>query len=100
MHELMHDAGIGSSRDPINMIEKGLKKINEDILRLMFILLQIDEIKAKVDVLVKRSHTLQVSCEILNNNIYSFSNLQFIIIYDDELIKYALYLQYFQPLIL
>ena len=74
VHELMHDVGIGSSLDPINMIEKGLKKINEDILRLVFILLQIDEIKAKVDVLVKRLHTLQVSCRILNHNINSFSN--------------------------
>ena len=75
VHDFMHDADIGSSLETIKVGEKGLKKINEDILRLLFIVLQTDEIKAKVDVLVKRSHTLQVSCEILNNNINSFSNL-------------------------
>ena len=74
VHELMHDASIGYSLESIKMIEKGLKNINEDIICLLFIVLQTDEIKAKVDVLVKRSHTLQVSCEILNNNINSFSN--------------------------
>ena len=73
--ELMRDARIGSSLDMINMIEKTLRKINEDILHFLFIQLQTYEIKAKVDVLVKRLHTLQVSCEILNNNINSFSNL-------------------------
>ena len=75
VHELMCDASIGYSLESIKMIEKGLKKINEDILRLLFIVLQTDEIKAKVDVSVKRLHTLQVSYEILNNNINSFSNL-------------------------
>ena len=75
VHELMRDASIGYSLESIKMIEKGLKKINEDILRLVFILLQIDEIKAKVDVLVKRSHVLQVSWRILNHNINSFSAL-------------------------
>ena len=73
--ELMRDAGIGSSLDPIKMIEKALKTINEDIIRLLFIVSQTDEIKAKVDVLVKRSHALQLSCGILNHNINSFSTL-------------------------
>ena len=75
MDELMRNAGIGSSLDPIKMIEKALKKINEDIFRLLFIVPQTNEIKAKVDVLVKRSHALQVSCEILNHNINSYSTL-------------------------
>ena len=57
------------------MIEKALRKNNEDILCLLFIQPQIDEIKAKVDVFVNRLHALQVSCEILNNNINSFSTL-------------------------
>ena len=35
--ELLHNVGIGSSLDPIKMIEKALRKINEDILRLLFI---------------------------------------------------------------
>ena len=74
MDEMMHDAVIDSSLEPINMIEKGMKKINDDILRLLFILLQRDEIKYNVDILVKRSHTLHVSCGILNHNINSFSN--------------------------
>ena len=71
--ELMCDAGNCSSLYSIKMIEKALKKINEDFLYLLFIVLQTDEIKAKVDVLVKRSHTLQVSCGILNININSSS---------------------------
>ena len=69
MHELFHDADIGSSLDLIKMIYKALKKINEDIFRLLFIVPQTDEIKSKVNVLVKRSHALQLGCEILNHNI-------------------------------
>ena len=71
----MHDAGIGSSPDSIKMIEKALKKINEDILNFLFIVPQIDEIKTKIDVLVKRMHALQVSYRILNHNINSFKTL-------------------------
>ena len=40
--DLMRDAGIGSSLDPITMIEKDLKKINQDVLRLLFIVSQTD----------------------------------------------------------
>ena len=75
MHELLHNVDIGSSLDPVKVIEKTLKKINEDILHLLFIILQTDDIKAKVEVLVKRSHALQVSCGILNHNINSFRTL-------------------------
>ena len=71
----MRDVGIGSSLDPIKMIEKPMKKNNEDILRLLFIQPQKDEIRAKVYFLVKRSHALKISCGILNHNINSFSNL-------------------------
>ena len=71
----MQDDGIGSSLDPIKMIEKALKKINEDILHLLFIVPPTDAIKAKADVLVKRLHALQVSCGILNHNISSFCTL-------------------------
>ena len=67
--DLMRDVGIGSSLDLIKMIEKALKKINEDILRLLFIILQTTEIKSKFEVLVKRSHSLQISRRILNHNI-------------------------------
>ena len=73
--ELMHDDGIGSSLDLIKMIENALKKINEDILRLLFIQPRTYEIRAKVDVFVKRLHALEVSCGILNHNINSFSTL-------------------------
>ena len=75
MHELLHDADIGSSLDPVKVIEKTLKKINVDILRLLFIIPHTYEIKAKVEVLVKRYHALQVSCGILNHNINSFITL-------------------------
>ena len=64
--EIMHNADIGSSIDLIKMIEKTLKKINQDILLLLFIQPQTNEIKTKVDVLVKRSKYLKLSCRILN----------------------------------
>ena len=69
VHELLNDADIGSSLELVKVIEKTLKKIIVDILRLLFIIPQTDKIKAKVEVLVKRSHSLQVSCKILNHNI-------------------------------
>ena len=72
VNEIMHDAGIGYSLDPIKMIENILKKMNEDILHLLFIQPQTNEIKEKVDVLVKKSKALKVSCSILNYNINSF----------------------------
>ena len=75
VNEFLNDANIGSSLDPIKVIENPLKKINANILRLLFIISQKDEIKAKVDVLVKRSHALKVSCRILNNNINSFRTI-------------------------
>ena len=71
----MHDVVIGSSLDPINMIGKTLREINEDILHLLFIQPHTYEIRAKFDVFVKRSHALEVSCGILNHNINSFSTL-------------------------
>ena len=73
--ELMCDVVIGSSLEPINMIGKTFREINEDILRLLFIQPQTYEIRAKVDVFVNRSHDLEVSCGILNHNINSFSTL-------------------------
>ena len=75
VNELLNDADNGSSLDLVKVIEKTLKKFNTDILCLLFIILQTDEIKAKVELLVKRSHALQVSCEILNHNINSFRTL-------------------------
>ena len=75
VNELLNDVDIGSYLDLVKVIEKTLKKFNTDILCLLFIILQTDEIKAKVEVLVKRSHALQVSCGILNHNISSFRTL-------------------------
>ena len=75
VHELLHDGYIGSSLDPIKVIEKTLKKINKYILRLLLIILQTYEIKAKVEVLVKRSEALKLSYRTLNHNINSFRNL-------------------------
>ena len=64
--EIMRDIDIGSSLDPIKMIDKTLKKINEDILRIVFIQPQTNKIREKVDVLVKRSKALKVSYRIFN----------------------------------
>ena len=75
MNELLNGADLGSSLDPIKVIEKTLKKMNVDIHHILFIIPQIDEIKEKVEVLLKRSHALKVSCGILNNNINSFRTL-------------------------
>ena len=59
----------------VKVLEKTLKKINTDMLRLLFIIRQTYKIKAKVEVLLKRSQALKVSCGILNHNINSFSTL-------------------------
>ena len=76
MNELLNDANIDSSSlDLVKVIEKALKKINADIFHLLFNIVQTNEIKAKVEVLVKRSRALKVSHEILNHNINSFRNL-------------------------
>ena len=75
VNELLNDAENGSSIDPSKVTEKTLKKINVDIIRLLFIIPQTDEIKSKVEVLVKKSHALKVSCGILNHNINSFRTL-------------------------
>ena len=66
MDEIMHDVDIESSLYPIKMIDNTLKKLNEDILHPLFIQPQTNEIRAKVDVLVKISKALKVSCRILN----------------------------------
>ena len=65
VNELFNDVGIGSSIDPMRMLEKNLKKIHVDMLRLLFIILHIDEIKANVQVMMQRSQALKVSCRII-----------------------------------
>ena len=72
---LLNHTDIGSSLDLVKVIEKTLKKINADIICLLFIIPQMDDIKAKVEVLLKRSQSLKVSCRILNHNINSFRTL-------------------------
>lgn len=64
MDELLGNADIvDSSLDPVKLIENTLKKIIADILCLLFEILQTDEIKAKIEVLTKRSHALQILCD-------------------------------------
>ena len=75
VNELLNDVGIGSSLDQVKLLENTLKTIHVDVFRLLFIIPQTHEIKANVEVLVKRSHALQVSCRILNHNINSFKTL-------------------------
>ena len=53
MHELLHDADNGSSLDPVKVIEKTLKKFNAYILHLLFIIPQTEDIKSKVEVLIR-----------------------------------------------
>ena len=61
VNELLNDVDVGSFLDPIKVIEKTLKTINVNILRPLFIIPQIDEIKPKVEVLHKRSQALKLS---------------------------------------
>ena len=72
VHELFNDGDISYSINLIKVIKKTLKFFYSDILRTLFIIPQIGEIKAKVEVFVKKSHALQVSCGILTLNIKSF----------------------------
>ena len=73
--DFLNNVDIGSSLDPVKVIEKTLKNINVDIFCMLFIIPQTNKIKSKVEVLLKRSHSLQVSCRILNHNINSFITL-------------------------
>ena len=86
VNDLLNDADIGSSLELVKVIENTLKKINADMLCLLFIISQEDKIKAKVEVLHKRSQALKVSCKILNHNMNSFRTLYFLLLYDSELI--------------
>ena len=72
MNDLLNDVDIGSYLELVKVIENTLKKINADMLRLLIISPQTDEIKEKVEVFLKRSQDLKVSCAILSHNINSF----------------------------
>ena len=52
VNELLNDVDIGSSIDLVNLLDKTLKKIHVEMLRLLFIIPQTYEIKAKVQVLM------------------------------------------------
>ena len=52
VYELLNDVDIVSSIDPVKLIENTLKNIHADMLRLLFIIPQTYEIKAKVQVLM------------------------------------------------
>ena len=52
VNELLNDVDIGSSIDPVKVLEKTLKNIYADMFHMAFIIPQIDEIKAKVQVLI------------------------------------------------
>ena len=58
VHELLNDGDISYSIKLIKVIENTLKKFNVDILRMFLIIPQADEIKARVEELVKISHAL------------------------------------------
>ena len=64
VHELLNDADIGSSLDLVKLLKTTLKFFYADMLCLLFIIPQTDEIKAKVQLLMKISQYLKVSCRI------------------------------------
>ena len=52
VNELISDADIALSTNPIEMVRKSTTKINQEILRLMFIQPRTEEITARVDQLL------------------------------------------------
>jgi hypothetical protein len=64
--EIMCDDDITSSLNPFQMLKKSVKKINVEILRLVFIQPQMEEIREKIDRLMMRAQSLNVSCGIFN----------------------------------
>ena len=80
VNELITDADIAFSANPIEMVRKATSKINQEILRLMFIQPRTKEITTRVDRLLLRSQCLSVSCVIF---IYKIVHLHFLIIYPD-----------------
>ena len=57
--EFMCDVVIGSSLEPINMIGKTFREINEDILRLLFIQPQTYEISESQFIYILDSHHIR-----------------------------------------
>ena len=80
VNELISDANIALSTNLIDMVRKATTKINQEILRLMFIQPRTEEITTRVDRLLLRSQCLSVSCVIF---IYKIVHLPFLIIYPD-----------------
>jgi len=64
--EIMCDDDIASSLNPFQMLKKSVKKLNAEILRLVFIQQQMEEIREKIDHLTMRSQSLNVSYGIFN----------------------------------
>ena len=54
MNDLLNDDDIGSYIDPVKLLEKTLKDIHADMLRLLFIIPNTNEVKEKVRVLMER----------------------------------------------
>ena len=52
VNKLLNDVDIGSSIDPVKVLQKTLTKLHAKMLHLAFTIPQTDEIKAKVQVLM------------------------------------------------
>ena len=72
VRDLMLDDDITLGVNPIEVVTKAKKKINQELLRLIFIQPQTNEIRAKLERLKNRSRCLDVSCSIFNQKINWF----------------------------
>ena len=59
VYELLNDADIGSSIEPVKVLHKTLKKQHVEVLRLALTIPQRDGIKEKVQLLIQRCHALK-----------------------------------------
>jgi hypothetical protein len=64
--EIMCDDDIASSLNPFQMLKKSVRKINVEILSLVFIQPQMKQIRENIDHLMMRAHSLNVSFRIFN----------------------------------
>ena len=65
VYQLFNDVEIGSSIEPLKVLQKTLKKQHEEMIRLELAIPQTDDIKENVQLLMQRCEALKVSYGII-----------------------------------
>ena len=65
VYQLFNDAEIVTSVDLLKILQKTMRKQNEELVRLALIVQQIDEIKTKIQLLIQRCRQLKLSSIVI-----------------------------------